>query len=428
LDAFLCVECGYCASGSFSYELTAGAATNAIAITNDRDFERATNMVSIARRLHEDMLVALKQKLDSLVQGKKKSTSSGAEGGEDTFVDSALQRAFRGELPQRLGESDDDNDYSDFTLGKLGKPGSIIKIIARPDSYSGDDRSQSLLQILRRSQSGGSASRGSSSGLMIRHLGRDYEGDDPASELLGGLLEGSGLSRLALDPTDPLSRLLASVQSRRERREAEDDRDEAQDGQAASSQPVDSSKKSKTSAKEILDECERIYALMHEAERECYELEKRCAAWRRLESGSLVDVASTSEEQHSMARFEPSHCSACAGGIAINLLQLWLQLFQLDPTSVAITREMVTLLLTDDQQHYHLRTLLETKRSAVKEIALRSEQGRPVVLEILRLRLLAVQDVNCAEILGQILEAVGDDTTAAAPFLELAQQTLESSV
>ena len=32
LDAFLCVECGYCASGSFSFELTAGVATNAVAI------------------------------------------------------------------------------------------------------------------------------------------------------------------------------------------------------------------------------------------------------------------------------------------------------------------------------------------------------------------------------------------------------------
>ncbi len=30
LDAFLCVECGYCTSGAFVFELTAGIALNAI--------------------------------------------------------------------------------------------------------------------------------------------------------------------------------------------------------------------------------------------------------------------------------------------------------------------------------------------------------------------------------------------------------------
>ena len=35
LDAFLCVECGYCTAGGFSYELTAGIALNAIAIMDE---------------------------------------------------------------------------------------------------------------------------------------------------------------------------------------------------------------------------------------------------------------------------------------------------------------------------------------------------------------------------------------------------------
>ena len=35
LDAFLCVECGYCTSGGFSYELTAGLALSAIAIMDE---------------------------------------------------------------------------------------------------------------------------------------------------------------------------------------------------------------------------------------------------------------------------------------------------------------------------------------------------------------------------------------------------------
>ena len=35
LDAFLCVECGYCTAGGFCYEITAGIALNAIAILNE---------------------------------------------------------------------------------------------------------------------------------------------------------------------------------------------------------------------------------------------------------------------------------------------------------------------------------------------------------------------------------------------------------
>ena len=35
LDAFLCVECGYCTAGGFSYEITAGIALNAIAILDE---------------------------------------------------------------------------------------------------------------------------------------------------------------------------------------------------------------------------------------------------------------------------------------------------------------------------------------------------------------------------------------------------------
>lgn len=35
LDAFLCVECGYCTSGGFGYELTAGLALSAIAILDE---------------------------------------------------------------------------------------------------------------------------------------------------------------------------------------------------------------------------------------------------------------------------------------------------------------------------------------------------------------------------------------------------------
>ena len=63
LDAFLCVECGYCASGSFSFELTAGVATNAVAISNDTDRERAVRIIGATTSIHEDLRHALKGKI-----------------------------------------------------------------------------------------------------------------------------------------------------------------------------------------------------------------------------------------------------------------------------------------------------------------------------------------------------------------------------
>ena len=74
------------------------------------------------------------------------------------------------------------------------------------------------------------------------------------------------------------------------------------------------------------------------------------------------------------------------------------------------------------------------RRGAVKEIALKSTSGATVVLEELRLRLSVGgsgggggggEHVNCAEILGKILEH--EDTSVTQPFLDLAMQVLETS-
>jgi E3 ubiquitin-protein ligase UBR4 len=49
-DGFLCVEYAYRASESFSFELTAGVATNAVAISNDIDHERAVKILGLRRQ------------------------------------------------------------------------------------------------------------------------------------------------------------------------------------------------------------------------------------------------------------------------------------------------------------------------------------------------------------------------------------------
>lgn len=59
MDAFLCVECGYCASGSFSVELTAAVASNAIAIESDKDCDRSLRILGAVNTIYEEVKTAL---------------------------------------------------------------------------------------------------------------------------------------------------------------------------------------------------------------------------------------------------------------------------------------------------------------------------------------------------------------------------------
>ena len=51
-DAFLCAECGHCSSGTFSFHLTAGVASNAIAIVDDESCMRTIKILSQAKKLY----------------------------------------------------------------------------------------------------------------------------------------------------------------------------------------------------------------------------------------------------------------------------------------------------------------------------------------------------------------------------------------
>jgi len=417
LDAFLCVECGYCASATLQFELTAGVASNAIAITNDDEYEKTVRMATLASRLHRDLRAALKLKLATLVRSSKKKSAIGDA--ENLNKIESIQRAFESSLPTDAGDADDALDFTKLTLSQLGKAGSVVKMMARPNALG----ESSMFRLARRAER--STGGGRSESLMIQGLRVD-EVDETASELLGGLLESSGsLSRFAgLDPGDPLSQLLASVQSRRERQNTEDRDQGALGGGGAEPAAAGTKKAAQNNAKETVDECDRLFELMREAEREAYELERRCVAWRRLNTGQLAEIGS--EQQQQQVKFEPSHCSACAATISVQMLVLWLRLFQLDPDSVVVKQDMISLLL-NDKANFHLKNLQDTKKAAVKEIAIRSKQGRPLVLDALRARLTLTQDVNSAEIVGKILETVGSDAEVAAPFVALAREALESN-
>jgi hypothetical protein len=415
LDAFLCVECGYCASGNFSLELTAGVASNAVAIANDEDYSRIVKILGATTSMHDDLKNALKQRILGVSAPKKSIPNDDF----DTLFNPALKHAFLG-LPPIPGKTKDMHDEGS-AVEHVDKQGSVVKFVARPESSSAInrsavavDRSRSLLRLARqiRSESGSSSDRRRSSDVIIRHLGRGLAIDhlDDETDLIG-LLEGGSM----LDSSDSLSRVMASVQSRRR---GESGRtggvgDRAPDGTSASSRKVET-------PREVLADCERLYLLLREAEREAYELNRRVAAWRRLESDTLADVGSLVPMP---IVFCPSHCSVCASPVALQLLVLWLRLFQARPQEVRVDTEFLCLLLEDLPSSS--KALFDFKRQVVQEIATKSEDGAKLVLTELRKRLRATRHVGCSEILGKILEVDGFST--AEEYAKLAMDVLSAS-
>lgn len=454
LDAFLCVECGYCASGSFTYELTAAIASNAVAIRDDVDYERSCRMLAIATRLHEDLQSELRERLDE-------TFSKAGDRGIDVRPDlpEPVRRVFAGALPLLPGEVEDAASAS-LSLHKMGKPGSVVKAVARSDRPTGTaqslgspimNRTHSLLRLTREwreSASRGRAVGGSDGTVLIHHLGRSESinfdrshpmmMDEGESNELFGLLEGAAAAAAAASSgrgsgNDPLSRLLATMQNRRERRAAADAggsaaapaaRDvNASPNVLAAGAPGDGSRSAGN--KESADICDRLYALMREAEREAYFLRQRVSAWRNLESDALLLGDSETAQGP-----PPRVCSTCAPPVALHLLQLWLLLFKQKPDQVHITSDVIQLLCREDtigpagpkdDKSGTLQELEEAKRQALKEIALRAAPPAPgLVLDALRLRLLATQCVRCSEILASIVEAGGPK-----PFYDLAVEVLE---
>lgn len=501
LDAFLCTECGYCASGAFAFELTAAIASNAVAIQNDADCEQACRMLGVAARLHQDLRSTLRDTV-AVALGERDQPFYGGGGGTISSLSSpqvssvtaaALRRALNGMLPLAPGElAENDNEAwsGPLTLNKLGKQGSVVKAVARSDSVSlmfggnSGSRSQSLMRLTREwresalagsRRSGAGGGGGGSGDFILHHLSRDM--DEEESNEVFGLLEGRSSD-------DPLSRLLASMQSRRERRTAAAAASSSSSGPGSSpapgsggatgsavaattNQPKDSgagSGSGSTSAaptltKEVQELCDRLYLLMREAEREAYHLQLRVDAWRRLESGSLIeygcdDNGEDMEEEREADRlgeddpndahvdrtnaavhhFEPTQCSACSGPVALHLLNLWLALLKLQPDCVEVSHDMIHRLLGLQEPLPHsggwpaaAATSLnkgwhDVQVRALTEIAVHSPHGSSLVLDALRLRLQVSPNPVYSEILGSIIEEGGSDA-----FVALAHDVLQAS-
>lgn len=419
LDAFLCVECGYCASGSFSLEVNAAVATNAIAIVSDKECTRTMKILGAVNTLHDAVKVALALKLKALEETRTARASSTHEAGPTNFTRN-MELALQGFAPIVDSLKGTPNDSP---LNRLERPGSLVKLAARPEALHADsrttsdsgtsDRTRSLLRLARqiRSESGVVLDRRRSGDLLIRHLGRGIAVENVEDERnLIGLLEGGGD---ILDSADSLSRAIASVRgssrgdalasfgSPGNPAPAGGASGTINEGSAEAA--ITSSKVKRVSPKELLRECQQLHSLMREAQHECHRLKVRLEAWEQLNEGRLVNEGRPISDEDDVI---VCHCSSCGPTVALHLLILWVRLLQASPQQVAVDADFVNMLLTDSCSIMS-KTLSDYMRATVTQIATRSESGARLVLEQIQKRLVTTKDPVSAEILGKIMSVDG---------------------
>ncbi|KAI2506062.1 zinc ion binding protein [Fragilaria crotonensis] len=405
-DAFLCTECGHCSSGSFSYELNAGIASNAVAIVDDESYARMVKVSRVATKLHCDLQTAL---VEMVRTGSRKRAPP--EVHPLSEYSPAMKRALMGDLP----EVDDDIKKGGPSSSERRNNDTSGRMSEGRSSSNAANRARSLLRLARQLRSEGEHS-GRSRELLVREAflgGSEFsleEVDDDGTDIVG--LFGGG------DRSDTLTRLIASITGRSNAgRIIERATTNTSTVAAANSNTTALTKKD--SSKNSAQECEKLYQLMREAERECHELERRLDAWNRLERDCLKGTILESEVLCS-----PTKCSRCAGPVTLHLLLLMVRLVRSEKIKhieSVITKDFVRALFVEPPSM--VKELFELKRLAITTLCLKSEYAAKLILEELRARLRASSDEVSASILGKLLE---HDFSLSAEFLALADETLNS--
>jgi len=424
LDAFLCVECGYCASGGFAYEVTAGIASNAVAIVDDDGFDRAVKLLRVAMKRLGEMRSGLRKKLLIAAVSKRKSSCLDIENLDDLNKYSpALKRALSGDLPKSSGKGGGDGGG-----GESSKRRSVSSISAsrRSDQsrMTAANKARSLLSLARQLRneigSGGiDSDRPGRGDMLVRqallnagNTGGSIEFFDDGAlcdsegDMFGIYNAGSG-SILHGDLPDPLSRLVANIQARVRSSVGGGGgggggNDNGGDGKKSGGSSGSSGEggSSQQSPQAQMEECDRLHQQMREAERECFELQKTVNAWNRLNRDSLAHCETTI----STSSFIPTSCSACAGKITLHYLVLAMAILNAGSEDVdgAVTEDFIQCLFEEPQGLSG--ELNKLKRLAIVTVAVQSNTGARLILAELRTRLGATRDVASAEILGTLLE------------------------
>jgi len=319
-----------------------------------------------------------------------------------------LKRALLGELPKSKICDSSAND------GKSGRRGQAMSSRAQASNRisSANSKARSLLNLARQLRNetegiidGDRANRADlrQALLNIGSSGNiEFFEDGPLGDSEGDIF---GVINSVDNMPDSLhlSRLVANIQAK---------------VRNTSTGPIVSTTKTDTAPKTAqlnFEECDRVFANIKATERESFELQRKVNAWNRLNRDSLIEFGYTN--------FVPSLCSTCCGPVALHLLMLILELFELEGVAVEIevTQEFVRYLFHEGSR---ISTELQSlKRHAIITLVQKSNEGAKLVLNELSSRLAVTRDSVSAEILGALLEK---KFNMSEEYLKLAVEVLES--
>ena len=378
LDAFLCVECGYCSSGTFSYELSASSASRAVAIVDDEGLERAVRLMWVVGNKYNEykgMLIKTIQN-SKLLQCNKQYQANLASSIEK--LNAPLKRSLLGDLPKMnmKNAGDGSERKKRHTTGEAGE--------------------------LSRGESGGPSAANRARSLL--NLAIQLRGDSNHEERV----------------PDSLTRLVANIARARngvnskKRRKSENKNDKVENSDGETTKPEESSQK-------VLQNCDKVYQQLRGAERDSFELRQRVIAWKSLNQDALANHGS--ETTLATCTNVVSNCSYCSPTLLKNLLTLALVSFQERNATLSNTeqfRNFVSLLFDEGKENDI--DLNHLKREMIIALARKSTLGSDMVFSEIQIRLQGSKSVSAADILGELIAE--ESLKSPEKFVELAIRTL----
>lgn len=404
LDAFLCVECGYCSSGTFSYEMIAGEATSAVSILDEDDLEKMVCTLHTQQKKYDELRSILKKHiyLDKKYVGRKRCHANTCINIQIDSSNGPMKRMLQGKFPKlAIGTLEVSREKSgSFSQMSPNVRARSLLDLARQirADFSGDIRT-SLSDILVQQAR-------FNSGFRSNYNFDDVEGDSPA-------LNTIDTNFLSLDTQDPISQLVANIHAKTRGISSSSNPDELIGGKSGMRENKEKAIKNNQSI-DILKLC---YLELKGIEKDCSEISKRIIAWKRLNQDSLADHGSIVISLH----YLPVTCSMCAPKVTAGLLELIRELISrnLNGLESMLSKKFICCLF--DGQSTDGNDMAELKNSVLLKIYQNSTIGADMILEELNSRLVGGKDSSSAEILGRLLQ---NDSLSHQRFVEFAVKVL----
>ena len=350
-------------------------------------------MLRVANKRQSELRNSLKKKLMGVIQQQRRNRGDLMENlDEMVLYGPHLKRALLGGMPKSEGIDDDDD--SNKKSGSSRSKGSAASLSERATSSS--SRARGLLSLARSIRAEGSDGFGSRGDLLRQ-----------------ALLNVGGLGLDTVVATDLLSALSGNIHVR------------PGDGVGRAERRKSDCKDEKIKMSPV-EERSRLYSQMREAERECYELNRRIDAWNRLNNDCLTGWRSSSSIAVQTFRFIPSTCSACSIHMAFQMLSLLHSVYATANVAQfehAVSSALIkTLLMEPQMTNPKVKDLNNLKRRVVVALASTSEVGSRSILAELKMRLRVVQDKTSAEILGTLIKM---DFPSVNNYIQLALDVLQ---